>query len=125
MRANYAALFAVIGTTFGSADGTHFNVPDLQGRAPVGLGTNGDVNALGDSDGEAVVANRPPKHPHNQTYTSASGETNVSLYVHAASEFNSDMYSASGGGLTTKKYMRSGVRTSYPHFITLNFIIKT
>src|SRR5205085_39849 len=24
----YAALFAVIGTTFGSADGTHFNVPD-------------------------------------------------------------------------------------------------
>jgi phage-related tail fiber protein len=27
-----AALFAVIGTSFGAADGTHFNVPDLRGR---------------------------------------------------------------------------------------------
>lgn len=35
----YAALFAVIGTTFGSADGTHFNIPDFRGRSPLGSGT--------------------------------------------------------------------------------------
>lgn len=36
-RATYAALFAVIGTAFGSGDGsTTFNVPDLRGRAPFG-----------------------------------------------------------------------------------------
>jgi microcystin-dependent protein len=35
----YAALFAVIGTTFGSADGTHFNVPDMRGVYPKGAGT--------------------------------------------------------------------------------------
>lgn len=28
----YADLFAVIGTAFGAADGTHFNVPDARGR---------------------------------------------------------------------------------------------
>ena len=28
----YAALFAAIGTVWGTADGTHFNAPDLQGR---------------------------------------------------------------------------------------------
>jgi microcystin-dependent protein len=39
LRASYAALFAIIGTTYGSADGTHFNVPDLRGRIPVGAGT--------------------------------------------------------------------------------------
>jgi microcystin-dependent protein len=34
LRTAKAALFAVIGTTYGAADGTHFNVPDLQGRVP-------------------------------------------------------------------------------------------
>jgi microcystin-dependent protein len=36
-RTTYAALFAIIGTTFGAGDGsTTFNVPDLRGRAPFG-----------------------------------------------------------------------------------------
>ncbi len=35
----YNALFAAIGTTFGTGDGsTTFNVPDLQGRFPIGMG---------------------------------------------------------------------------------------
>ena len=32
LRATYADLFAVIGVTYGSADGTHFNLPDPRGR---------------------------------------------------------------------------------------------
>jgi microcystin-dependent protein len=32
LRADYADLFTAIGTSFGAADGTHFNVPDLRGR---------------------------------------------------------------------------------------------
>tara|TARA_R110000787_G_scaffold97036_4_gene200585 strand:+ start:1569 stop:2492 length:924 start_codon:yes stop_codon:yes gene_type:complete len=32
----YADLFAIIGTTYGSADSTHFNLPDLRARVPVG-----------------------------------------------------------------------------------------
>jgi microcystin-dependent protein len=36
VRTDYAALFSAIGTAFGSADGTHFNVPDLRGRVPAG-----------------------------------------------------------------------------------------
>jgi microcystin-dependent protein len=63
LRATYPALFTAIGTTYGSADGTHFNVPDFRGRVPVGLGTNASVNALGASDGVAV-ANRRPQHRH-------------------------------------------------------------
>lgn len=35
----YDQLFAVIGTTFGAADGSHFNIPDLRGRVPVGVNT--------------------------------------------------------------------------------------
>jgi len=36
LRADYAALFAVIGTMYGTADGTHFNLPDMRGRFPRG-----------------------------------------------------------------------------------------
>lgn len=38
LRATYLTLFNLIGTTFGSVDGTHFNVPDLRGRSPIGSG---------------------------------------------------------------------------------------
>ena len=43
-RATYAALFAVIGTTYGAGDGsTTFNVPDLRGRMVIGTGTGSKV----------------------------------------------------------------------------------
>lgn len=39
-RATYANLFAVLSTTYGTGDGsTTFNVPDMRGRIPVGVGT--------------------------------------------------------------------------------------
>jgi len=37
LRVTWPALFAVIGTSYGFADSTHFNVPDLRGRSPVGV----------------------------------------------------------------------------------------
>lgn len=40
-RTTYARLFAVIGTAYGTGDGsTTFNVPDLRDRVPLGKGTN-------------------------------------------------------------------------------------
>lgn len=61
--AQYAALFQAIGYSYGGA-GASFNVPDLQGRVPVGKGTHADVNALTDNDGISTVANRTPNHTH-------------------------------------------------------------
>lgn len=47
LRASYSALFAALGTAYGSVDGTHFNIPDLRGRLPIGNdsmnGTPGNV----------------------------------------------------------------------------------
>jgi len=39
LRATYADLFAIIGTTYGAADGTHFNVPNTQGVFVRGAGS--------------------------------------------------------------------------------------
>lgn len=50
-RTDYAALFGVIGTTYGAGDGsTTFNIPDLRGRTAQGAGTLGEETyTLGDS----------------------------------------------------------------------------
>lgn len=57
-RATYAALFAVIGTTFGSGDGsTTFNLPDLRGEFIRGLddGRGADAGrSLGTAQGDAI-----------------------------------------------------------------------
>ena len=55
-RTTYAALFAVIGTTWGAGNGsTTFNVPDLRGRTAIGAGTgtasDATAHALGSNGG--------------------------------------------------------------------------
>lgn len=45
LRATYSALFTAIGTTYGSADGTHFNLPDLRGRIIAGKDDMGGAAA--------------------------------------------------------------------------------
>lgn len=39
LRTDYPELFATIGTIWGAADSTHFNVPKMNGRTPVGAGS--------------------------------------------------------------------------------------
>ncbi len=62
-RTTYAALFAVVGTTYGSGDGsTTFNLPDKRGRISVALDTMGGTaagrvtSASGGIDGTTVGA---------------------------------------------------------------------
>ena len=51
-RATYAALFAVIGVTYGAGDGsTTFNVPNMQQRFPIGKAASGTGSVLGGTGG--------------------------------------------------------------------------
>ena len=53
-RTTYSALFAIVGTTYGSGDGsTTFNVPDLADNVPVGKSNN---KALASTGGANTVA---------------------------------------------------------------------
>jgi len=63
-RQTYNRLFLLIGTSFGSGDGsTTFNLPDLQERSPLG---NGDYN-IGSIGGQ---------NPHNHEYNHSHGVSN-------------------------------------------------
>lgn len=54
LRTDYPALFAAIGTAYGSVDSLHFSIPDLRGRVAVGVGAGAGLTprALGDVFGE-------------------------------------------------------------------------
>ena len=54
-RTTYARLFAVIGTTFGTGDGSStFNLPDLRDKVPLGKGTNNGT--IGTTTGSAAAS---------------------------------------------------------------------
>ncbi len=131
-RQTYAALFAVIGTTYGAGDGsTTFNVPDLRGRAMFGFigSTNGlittataDKVALGGKGGEethVLTTNEIPSHSHS-----------IAAYPYGDSTLANVPRGGnpSGGGPTLPTTQNAGggqAHTNMPPFILMNFIIKT
>lgn len=85
-RTTYAAMFANIGTTYGAGDGsTTFNLPDLRGRFPMGVG---GAHALG-ATGGAEAANLQhqhtgPPHTHSHSHTGAA-HTHPGSHSHGVS----------------------------------------
>jgi microcystin-dependent protein len=74
-----ATLFSLIGTTFGGDGRTNFALPNLQGRAPVHMGTSGGVPNIniGQSGGAATTTlsvNQMPAHGHSVACYSAAGK---------------------------------------------------
>lgn len=70
-RTTYAEAFAALGTTYGAGDGsTTFNLPNLQGKVPVGFSSSEtEFDALGETGGAKTVtltAAQMPSHTHVQ-----------------------------------------------------------
>lgn len=119
-RTTYAALFAVIGTTFGAGDGsTTFNTPDLRGRSVVGYkSTDSNFNAIGKTGGtktHTLTIAELPAHTHTGcpaiTVTAAGATSTASSY---ASETTATSGSAGTGGS----------HNNLPPYIVMKMIIK-
>lgn len=101
-RRLYAALFAIIGTTFGSGDGsTTFNVPDLRGRVVFGFkATDSAFDVLGETGGA-------------QTHTHAGHSDHAALTNnHSGGSVNNEAgHTHSGSGST-------GAEASHAHNVS-------
>jgi len=130
-RSTYAALFAVIGTTFGVGDGsTTFNVPNYTNRLPYGT----TVGATGGTADAVVVS-------HTHTITDPGHKHTTSVDNHMLFDGNGSQTIAYGGpgtypsqtftmdtnttGITNQTTGVSGTNANLPPYLGINFIIKT
>ncbi|QIF01907.1 tail fiber protein [Roseimicrobium sp. ORNL1] len=137
-RTTYTALFAAVGTTFGSGDGsTTFTLPDLRGRTVAGMdnmggsaalrltnsgtgnpGINGStLGATGGSDRHQLTAAQMPSHTHsyNNNGTGFDNPSNI-----AGSRY--------GGFPTAATSGSAGSDQAHPNVqptFVLNYIIRT
>ncbi len=63
-RTTYATLYAVVGTVYGAVDGTHFNLPDLRNRLPMGAGSSYGLGTTG-SGSVTLSSGNLPGHTHS------------------------------------------------------------
>lgn len=129
LRTDYAELFAIIGTAFGSADSTHFNIPDLRGEFLRGAGTN---SHSGQGNGGSVGTHQDSTAIQNQI-----AEQNTHRLVIGFGAGNINMIKNSEGstkeGLTGNAYMTNNqeITSIYTPFVgvrptntSVNYIIK-
>ena len=99
-RTSYAALFAVIGTTFGAGDGsTTFNVPDLRGEF-----VRGWDDARGIDSGRALGSSQSSQnlsHTHSGTTSSNSHTHTFSATTGDGGAHTHAIPTGNGGGIFT------------------------
>jgi len=122
-RTTYAALFAIIGTTFGSGDGsTTFNLPDTRRKVRVGKGGTGTAtlaNTTGSTGGaetHTLTVTEIPAHTHTYTRPNYLSTYDSSL---AAQGSNS-----STGGIATGSTGGDGAHNNMQPSIVMMTIIK-
>jgi len=78
-RSTYAALFALIGTSYGSGNGsTTFNVPNLKDRFVLGKGdTYSSLGGTGGSSSVTLTTDELPAHTHTGTTNSSGSHTHT------------------------------------------------
>ena len=125
-RTTYATLFAVIGTTFGTGDGsTTFNVPDLRGRAVFGKDdmngaaanrvTTGVSGVSGITLGASGGDQRLHAHAHTYNFPGAVGPITGSLGTQYGWDGGAVVNTGTGGG---------GGSQNMPPALVLNYIVK-
>jgi microcystin-dependent protein len=142
-RTAYAALFAILGTTFGSGDGsTTFNLPNYTNRGPVGAGGLYTIGITGGSKDANVVAHThtatvtDPGHKHQQYSIvdySAGGyygkyqvEGPLTWPDGRTATLNSNMQNAQANiSVQNSTVGSSGTDANMQPYLAINFIIKT
>ena len=100
-----AALFAAIGTIYGTGDGVStFNVPDYRGYFLRALGTNADGTASGARGVKTVDDIKSHQHTYG-TSSSTSGAANASMYGNITSPYGGGTTNSTGGAETRPKNM--------------------
>lgn len=117
-RTTYAALYAVLGTTYGSGDGsTTFGLPNLQTRIPVGLDKSGTPDTAFDTIGEtggskdAVAAHTHGTGTLAASTTATTGSAGSHTHSVNATDLNNHVHQTSARTTTSTSHTHTGTST--------------
>lgn len=126
-RTTYAALYAIIGTTYGVGDGsTTFNLPDMRGRVPLGQDDMGGSSANRVTAAAAdSLAGAGGEETHTLDITEIPAHHHDTIYQ--AGVAGGDPFYGGSGGPTSKSSGDTGGGAAHNNlqpYLTLNYIIK-
>lgn len=130
----YANLYNVIGTTYGTVDGTHFTIPDFQGIFPRGAGTSTKLtNANAVAFAGVLGAYQNDKihgHKHQSpillnavAVAGVSNQSGTGSFANLANSYNANLLTDVPYTDGTNGTPRTGAETN-PANLGINFIIK-
>ena len=73
------ALFSLLGTTYGGDGRVNFGLPNLQGRAPIHVGSGHTLGERGGEQAHTLTIAEVPTHVHTLRASPQSDNTNVAL----------------------------------------------
>lgn len=150
-RQEYAALFSVLGTTYGNNDSSTFRIPDMRGLFVAGRGANNytSLNQKGGSNTVALSVNEMPKHNHDTATSTTDGSVTTTsngshshsipvgesttsgakgaekgTYESGWAKFNSDAAGSHTHTVPLKARGAGAAHENRPPYIVLNYIIK-
>lgn len=119
-RTTYAALFAIIGTTYGAGDGsTTYNLPNLQGRVPIGASDTYTLGSIGGEETHVLTISEMPAHTHTVPCGRNKGSATCCYDdggVMMAHQSTTPATGSTGGNVA---------HNNMQPYITLNYIIRT
>lgn len=123
LRASYPDLFALIGTTYGSVDGTHFTLPDARGRQLISVSGSHTLGTSGGSETNTIVSANLPDHNHDfgnlagvaNGNTDSSGDHSHSYII---TDFTNNTFVGAGTGVTGSHSISTSINGAHTHPIT-------
>lgn len=140
LRADYAALFAALGgagSPYGLPDGTHFNVPDLRDRVPVGASGTIARGAAGGAKTHTLTGAELPGHTHpvndpGHTHVYNRARNNGTVFGNSTGvtgfynqEYDTETVSQTTGIVVASNVGGGGAHNNMQPYVGLHYVVKT
>jgi microcystin-dependent protein len=124
------ALFSLLGTTYGGDGRVNFGLPDIQGRAPIHVGSGHTLGERGGEQGHTLSIAEIPQHTHNlQVSNNLGGPLFTSGSSMLANSGDEKRFTSQGTNLNAMSPNAIGnsggsqAHLNMQPFLTLNFCI--
>jgi microcystin-dependent protein len=123
------ALFSLLGTTYGGDGRVNFGLPDLQGRAPIHMGSGHTLGERGGEQAHTLSISELPTHVHTPNASTVAATTNTPVNTSVlAQSTSSQLYTAAANLVAMAPNSLGNTGGSQAHlnmqpFLVLSFCI--